>query len=138
MLIDPFLITTVAFGVLTVWLGSRLATERVTARRQLRYWRGRADDLHVKVWCQEQVIACHEEADAKRAQQRRAAAAKGTAVSAVRARLRRQQDDLERPMRAAKTIEALRTTPMRSREAVVAGVKAARTRKQQSGAGAAA
>jgi hypothetical protein len=134
MPIDPFLITTVVFGVSTVALAAALDA----SKRRTKFYIGYSNDLKNQLWFRDQALERHEAAARKLAEQRRSAAAKGTAASAAKARALKAQDDFERPMRAAKTIEALRATPMRSREAVVAGVKAARTRKQQSGAGAAA
>jgi hypothetical protein len=134
MPIDPFLITTVVFGVSTV----ALVTALDSSKRRAKFWISYSKEMQIQLWFRDQALDRHEAAARKLAEQRRAAAAKGTAASAAKARALKAQEQFERPMRAAKTIEALRTTPMRSREAVVAGVKAARSRKQQSGAGAAA
>ena len=133
---DLFLIATTAIGAASAahfWLKSKDLADRYTFQRL------RGDGYRDQMLDLQARLAVHDQAEAKRQAQRTAAARKGTEASAAKARAKKAQDELERPMRAAKTIEALGQTKMRSRAAVVAPVKAARTRAQNnSGAGAAA
>lgn len=126
-MIDPYLIGTVVFGVGFV---------AQTARASLLSGRckGLSDELHGAIGnigrmsrtidTQRIQLDQYERAEVKRQAQRVQASQRAKEVLAER----RTKEAAEAPARAAKTIEALKATPMRSRAQVVAPVKAKRTR----------
>lgn len=129
-MIDPFLITT-GLAAATAFVAimkakqheGNAAFHRYMANQQqniARHYRGKLLDKEAI------------EADAKR---RRSESARHAATFAVAARSVKAA--IEDPARRAKTIAELSATTLRSRAQVVAPVKAARTRKKNSGGGAA-
>ena len=131
MPIDPFAISTIGFAAFSAFafaksranarLAENHAFKRARAEDVASHYRGRVLDHEAEL------------ADAKR---RRTEQARKAGIAG--GEKRKAKAAAEAPARRAQTVTELASTKFRTRAQVVAPVKAARTRKQNSGAGAAA
>ena len=131
MPIDPYAITTVLAGAAAAW-----AMAHASGRaRNARFWQDMHHDADTTArrYRAEVLDYQNTEQDAKRRRTEQARKA-GIAGGAKR----KAKTEAEAPARREQTITELSATKFRSRAQVVASVKAARTRKQNSDAGAAA
>lgn len=139
---DAFLITTIITSGAAVcgWVKvSSLDGKLNDLAHRYTFQRERGDRYRDQMLDLQTKLCAHEQAEATRQAQRIAASKKAAETAAARAQARREAEAIERPLRAAKTMEAFAATKLRSRDVVVAPVKAARTRAQNnSGAGVAA